>query len=54
MCVDYLDLNRVCTKDVYPISNIDKLVDSSSGFKLLSFMDAYFNYKPNISGFPQE
>ncbi|GAU19161.1 hypothetical protein TSUD_89260 [Trifolium subterraneum] len=30
-----------CPKDAYPLSNIDKLVDNSSGFKLLSFMDAY-------------
>ncbi|GAU49235.1 hypothetical protein TSUD_183260 [Trifolium subterraneum] len=41
MCVDYTDLNRVCPKDAYPLPNIDKLVDNSSGFKLLSFMDAY-------------
>ncbi|GAU41009.1 hypothetical protein TSUD_178480 [Trifolium subterraneum] len=41
MCVDYTDLNRACPKDVYPLPNIDKLVDNSSGFKLLSFMDAY-------------
>ncbi|GAU34549.1 hypothetical protein TSUD_219330 [Trifolium subterraneum] len=41
MCVDYTDLNRACPKDAYPLPNIDKLVDNSSGFKLLSFMDAY-------------
>ncbi|GAU47343.1 hypothetical protein TSUD_302120 [Trifolium subterraneum] len=41
MCVDYTDLNRVCPKDAYPLPNIDKLVDNSSRFKLLSFMDAY-------------
>ncbi|KEH15926.1 hypothetical protein MTR_0433s0050 [Medicago truncatula] len=33
-----------CPKDAYPLPNIDKLVDNSSGFKLLSFMDAYFGY----------
>ncbi|GAU18714.1 hypothetical protein TSUD_80020 [Trifolium subterraneum] len=44
MCVDYTDLNRVCPKDAYPLPNIDKLVDNSSGFKLLSFMDAYSGY----------
>ncbi|GAU46047.1 hypothetical protein TSUD_191180 [Trifolium subterraneum] len=41
MCVDYTDLNRACPKDAYPLPSIDKLVDNSSGFKLLSFMDAY-------------
>ncbi|GAU30613.1 hypothetical protein TSUD_62330 [Trifolium subterraneum] len=44
MCVDYTDLNRVCPKDAYPLPNIDKLVDNSSEFKLLSFMDAYSGY----------
>ncbi|GAU26993.1 hypothetical protein TSUD_290450 [Trifolium subterraneum] len=44
MCVDYTDLNRACHKDAYPLPNIDKLVDNSSGFKLLSFMDAYSGY----------
>jgi hypothetical protein len=44
MCVDYTDLNRACPKDAYPLPNIDKLVDNSSGYKLLSFMDAYSGY----------
>ncbi|GAU18261.1 hypothetical protein TSUD_176030 [Trifolium subterraneum] len=44
MCVDYTDLNRACPKDAYHLPNIDKLVDNSSGFKLLSFMDAYYGY----------
>ena len=38
------DLNRACPKDAYPLPNIDKLVDNSAGFKLLSFMDAYSGY----------
>jgi len=46
MCVDYTDLNRACPKDAYPLPNIDKLVDNSSGYKLLSFMDAYSRYNP--------
>ncbi|GAU44722.1 hypothetical protein TSUD_88060 [Trifolium subterraneum] len=44
MCVDYTDLNRACPKDAYPLPCIDRLVDNSSGFKLLSFFDAYSGY----------
>jgi len=44
MCVDYTDLNRVCPKDTYPLPNIDKLIDNFSGYKILSFMDAYSGY----------
>lgn len=44
MCDDYTDLNKACQKDAYPLPNIDKLVDNSSAYKLLSFMDAYSGY----------
>ena len=44
MCTNYIDLNRVCPKDAYPLSNIDWLVDGASGFQVLSFSDAYFEY----------
>ena len=44
MCIDYTDLNRACLQNAYPLPNIDKLVENSADFKLLSFMDAYFGY----------
>jgi len=43
MCVDCTDLNRAFPKDAYPLPNIDKLVDNSSCYKLLSCMDTYYN-----------
>ena len=27
MCVDFMDLNRACPKDSYPLQQIDTLVD---------------------------
>ncbi|XP_072056381.1 uncharacterized protein [Arachis hypogaea] len=44
MCVDFTDLNKACPKDCYPLPNIDRLVDDTSGFPVLSFMDAYSGY----------
>ena len=44
ICVDFMDLNRACSKDSYPLSRIDFLVDSIAGHQLLSFMDAFFGY----------
>ena len=44
MCVDFIDLNRACPKDSYPLPHIDLLVDSTAGHQLLSFMDAFFGY----------
>ena len=42
--MDYIDLNMACPKDPYPVPNIDYLIDSASGFRTLSFMDAYSGY----------
>jgi len=45
MCVDFTDLNKAFPKDSYPLPNIDALVDSASGCRLLSFLDAFSGYK---------
>ena len=44
MCVDFTDLNKACPKDSYPLPSIDALVDSASGCKLMSFLDAFSGY----------
>ena len=44
MCVDFMDLNRACLKDSYPLPRIDTLVDSTVRHQLLSFMDAFSCY----------
>ncbi|XP_073138783.1 uncharacterized protein [Henckelia pumila] len=44
MCIDFRDLNKACPKDCYPLPRIDQLVDSTSGYELLCFMDAYQGY----------
>ena len=44
MFVDFTDLNKACPKDSYPLPNIDALVDSASGCKMLSFLDAFSGY----------
>ena len=30
MCVDFIDLNKACPKDSYPLPQIDVLVDSTA------------------------
>ena len=39
MCVDYTDLNKHCPKDPFGLPQIDKVVDSTTGCELLSFLD---------------
>ena len=31
MCVDFIDLNKACLKDIYPFPHVDQLVDSIVG-----------------------
>ena len=44
MCVDFIDLNKACPKDSFPLPRIDQLVDSTAGHKLLTFMDTFSGY----------
>ncbi|GAV86329.1 hypothetical protein CFOL_v3_29760, partial [Cephalotus follicularis] len=41
MCIDFTDLNKACPKDHFPLPKIDQLVDATSGYRILSFLDAY-------------
>jgi hypothetical protein len=41
MCTDYTDLNKASPKDPFPLPYIEQVVDNSTGYKYLSFMDAY-------------
>ena len=44
LCIDFTDINRVCPKDSFPLSQIDLIVDATAGHELLSFMDVFFGY----------
>ncbi|KAI3469026.1 hypothetical protein Pfo_025689 [Paulownia fortunei] len=44
LCIDFIDLNKACPKDPFPLPRIDLLVDSTSGYELLCFLDAYQGY----------
>ena len=44
VCIDFIDLNKACLKDSFPLPHIDMLVDATAGHELLSFMDAFSGY----------
>ena len=44
LCIDFTDHNKASSKDPFPLSRIDQIVDSTSGCDLLSFLDAYSGY----------
>ena len=39
--VDFMDLNKACPKDPFPIPRIDQLVDATIGHPRMSFLDAF-------------
>ena len=44
MCVNFTNFNKACTKDNFPLPRIDQMVDSTTGHRLLTFMDAFSRY----------
>jgi ribonuclease HI len=44
LCVDFTSLNKACPKDPYPLPRIDQIIDSTAGYDLLCFLDAFSGY----------
>ena len=41
VCVDFMDLNCTCPKDLFRIPKIDQLVDATYRHSRMSFLDAF-------------
>ena len=44
VCMDFIDLNRACLKDPFPMPKIDQLVDATYEHPRMSFLDAFQGY----------
>jgi len=44
VCVDFINLNRACPKDPFPMPRIDQLVDATVGHPQMSFLDVFQGY----------
>ena len=44
VCVDFTDLNKACLKDLFPMSQIDQLVNATVSHPRMSFLDAFQGY----------
>ena len=42
--MDFTHLNKACPKDSYPLPRIDQMVDATTGYNRMSFLDAYSDY----------
>ena len=48
ICIDFRNINMATPKDEYPMLVADLLVDGTSGYKVLSFMDGQSGYNQII------
>ena len=44
MCIDFIDLNKACPKDDFPLPRIDKIVDDAANSQLMSLLDCFSGY----------
>ena len=44
MCVDFIDLNKACPKDPFPMPQTDQLVNATVGHPWMSFLNAFQGY----------
>lgn len=47
MCVNFTNLNLGYLKDPHMLPKIDNMIDGSSWYEILSFMEAYYGYNKN-------
>jgi hypothetical protein len=44
MCADFIDLNKSCKKDDFPLERVDKVVDDAANSEMLSLLDMFSGY----------
>jgi hypothetical protein len=44
MCTDFTDLNKCYPKDDFPLTRIDQIIDSASGYDMMALLDYFSGY----------
>ena len=44
VCIDFMDLNQACLKNLFSMPKIDQLVDATYGHPMMSFLNAFQGY----------
>jgi hypothetical protein len=44
MCRDFTDLNKCYPKDDFPLTRIDQIIDSASGYDMMALLDYFSGY----------
>jgi hypothetical protein len=44
ICTDFMDLNKCCPKGDFPLTRIDKIIDSTKGCETMALLDSFSGY----------
>jgi hypothetical protein len=44
MCINFIDLNKACPKDEFPLPRIHALIDATATSELMTLLDCYSSY----------
>ena len=44
VCIEFTNMNKACSKDSFMLPKIDQLVDATTEFEWMRFLDAYLGY----------
>jgi hypothetical protein len=44
ICMNFTSLKKACPKDIFPLSRIDKIVDSAAGCEVMSLLECFLGY----------
>jgi hypothetical protein len=44
MCTDFADLNKCCPKGDFPLTKIDKIIDSAAGCEMMALLCCFSGY----------
>jgi hypothetical protein len=45
MCTDFMDLHKCCPKDNFPITRIEKIIDSAMSYEVMALLDCFSVYR---------
>jgi hypothetical protein len=44
MCTDFMNLNKCCPKDDFPLPRLDKIIDSVVASEMMALLDCFSGY----------
>jgi hypothetical protein len=44
MCIDFIDLNKCCPKDDFPLARIDQIGEAAAGCDIMVLLDYFSGY----------